>query len=96
VCADVHKDGASGFFTENQFCDRLNGGERRGLPGAGTKQISDRLVIGCIRFAQKKRNVFLGISLIGKMALNPYDDDDPMPKDVMRCAAMARAARQSR
>jgi hypothetical protein len=39
---------------------------------------------------KKKRNVFLGISLIGKMALNPYDDDDPMPKDVMRCAAMAR------
>jgi len=90
IALNVHKDGAVGFFTENQFYDLRAGSERKGLPSAGSQEIAERLVGECIRFAQKKRNQFLNVSADGSGGLEPYSGEDPLPKDIMRHAAMAR------
>jgi predicted nucleotidyltransferase len=66
VTADIHKDGAQSFFAENRFLDLLRAEVRRGLPGAGSRAVTERLVIECVRFAQKKRNTFLGVSASGR------------------------------
>ena len=60
--ADIHKDGARGFFKENSFLNLLDGKEVKGLPGAGSREIKDRLAIEGLRFAQKKRNEFLAVA----------------------------------
>jgi hypothetical protein len=87
--ADVHKDGAEGFFSSNRFLDLLDGSSSNALPNAGEHPISDRLVKQCLRFAQKKRNAFLAINAAGTMGPQPWEGVDPIPKDVMRHAAMA-------
>lgn len=87
--ADVHKDGARGFFQENLFFDLLTGQMRKGLPGAASKPIEERMVVECLRFAQKKRNAFLAVSAAGTLKLPPFDDEEPLPKDIMRHGAMA-------
>jgi predicted nucleotidyltransferase len=89
VEADIHKDGARGFFKENSFLNLLDDKEVKGLPSAGSREIKDRLAIEGLRFAQKKRNEFLAINAKGVGGLAPYQGDDPAPKDVMRNAAMA-------
>ncbi len=89
VEADIHKDGARGFFKENGFLDLLNGRELKGLPGAGSREIKDRLAIEGLRFAQKKRNEFLAVNSHGVGGIGSYQGLDPAPKDVMRNAAMA-------
>jgi predicted nucleotidyltransferase len=88
--ANIHKDGAGGFFTENQFRDLLAKTECRGIPTAGGRSIDERLATECLRFVQKKRNVYLGISAGGSVALTPFSDGEPLPKDIARHAAMAR------
>ncbi|NUJ80258.1 hypothetical protein HUN39_09475 [Methylocystis sp. FS] len=90
VTADIHKDGAQGFYANNQFRDLIAGTERRGLPDAGTRRIGERLVVECLRFAQKKRNAYLGVSASGKESLSSYDSNEPAPKDIMRHGAMAQ------
>lgn len=90
VEADIHKDGAVGFFSVNTFRSLLDDTEHQGLPTAGTVRDAERLVIECFKFAQKKRNAFLGVSPNGTELLTPFDGEDPLPKDIMRCAAMAR------
>jgi predicted nucleotidyltransferase len=89
VEADIHKDGARGFFKENVFLNLLNSKEVKGLPGAGSREIKDRLAMEGMRFAQKKRNEFLAVNSEGVGGLAPYQGADPAPKDVMRNAAMA-------
>jgi hypothetical protein len=90
IGADIHKDGAQGFFSANVFRELATGKDLSGLPGAGSTPISERLVLECARFAQKKRNAFLGVNRSGGVALGEYDGADPLPKDVMRFGAMAQ------
>ncbi len=87
VAGDIHKDGARGFFTHYEFMNLITGKTHQGLPGAGETEILGRFVINCIRFAQKQRNGFLGS---GRLSLVPYDDSEPLPKELMRHGAMAQ------
>ena len=89
IVSDIHKDGAQHFFSENQFLDLVSDLDCRGLPDAGTEPIRDRLVVECFRFAQKKRNEYLSVAADGTGGLTPHENGDPLPKDIMRHAAMA-------
>ncbi|MEY9424587.1 hypothetical protein ABIF69_011093 [Bradyrhizobium japonicum] len=80
VKGDIHKDGARGFFKENAYRSLLDGKESKGLPGAGTREIKDRLAIEGLRLAQKKRNAFLAVNAKGEGGIPPYAGDDPAPK----------------
>ncbi|MEY9238102.1 putative nucleotidyltransferase [Bradyrhizobium japonicum] len=80
VKGDIHKDGARGFFKENAYRSLLDGKESKGLPGAGTLEIKDRLAIEGLRLAQKKRNAFLAVNAKGEGGIPPYAGDDPAPK----------------
>jgi hypothetical protein len=64
IAADIHKDGARSFFSSNRFLDLLAGTPVDGLPYAGSRPVEDRLVIDCIRFAQKKRNSYLAVNAL--------------------------------
>ena len=89
VAADAHKDGAQEFFTANAFFDLLNDRLIKGLPNAGSREIAERLVLGCVRFAQKQRNAYLGVNALGDETIKPFEErDDPAPKAIMRHAAM--------
>ncbi|WP_394890345.1 hypothetical protein ACG873_02915 [Mesorhizobium sp. AaZ16] len=89
VAANIHKDGAAEFFSDNQFLDLSNGEIRDGLPGAGERAVAERLVGECFRFVQKTRNAFLGVNALGAPTLKPFDDKyDAAPKPAMRHAAM--------
>ena len=87
--ANVHKDGAVGFFSENLFLDILKDIEYEGLPAVGSEQ-PPRLVVECLKFSQKKRNAFLAVSPNGSEKMVDFNEADPLPKDIMRYAAMAR------
>ncbi|QEE47589.1 nucleotidyltransferase domain-containing protein [Rhizobium sp. WL3] len=88
VAANVHKDGAGKFYSDNQFLDVLGGKVHDGLPGAGERVVAEHLVGECYRFVQKTRNSFLGVNSLGSPTLKPFDDDDSAPKPIMRHAAM--------
>jgi hypothetical protein len=91
VAADAHKDGAPNFFAANAFYDLVAGKLIDGLPGAGSRAIAERLILGCVRFAQKQRNAYLGVNALGDETLKPFEDgDDPAPKPIMRHAAMVQ------
>ncbi|WP_310475744.1 hypothetical protein [Sandarakinorhabdus sp.] len=95
IGADIHKDGAEGFFRNNEFHDLVSDARSHGMAGVGDVAISHRLVRQCIRFAQKKRHAFLAIAANGKGSLEGYDGDTPLPKDILRHAAMAGALRKT-
>ena len=95
ISADIHKDGAEGFFASNCFINLLEGTAIDKLPGAGERPIDDRLIKQCFRFAQKKRNAFLAVSADGTTSFPSFDGVDPIPKDVMRHAAMAARLRNT-
>lgn len=88
---DVHKDGHREFFTSNVFRDLVTGKDSGGLPGAGTKS-SDRFTAGALAFTQKLRNNYLSVSANGTPRLDRFDGPDPVPKRIMRAAAMAARA----
>jgi predicted nucleotidyltransferase len=90
VAANAHKDGAQEFFTANAFYDLLAGKHIVGLPNAGSRQIAERLIISCVRFAQKQRNAYLGVNALGDESMKAFDDEDPAPKPVMRHGAMVQ------
>lgn len=87
--ANLHKDGSPAFFTRSMFLNLLNDEKTHGIPGAGTQPVSDPLGQMCLRFVQKKRNVFLNVSANKTSNGFNFDDTDPLPKDIMRHAAMA-------
>ena len=90
--ANVHKDGARGFFSRNRFLGVLDGKLHGGLRYGDQLFLSDDLLMECLRFAQKKRNEFVAVSADGTGGLPSFGiGSDPAPKDVMRCAAMAAA-----
>jgi predicted nucleotidyltransferase len=88
---DVHKDGHREFFTANVFRDLVTDAESEGLPGAGATTI-DRFVAGALSFTQKLRNDFLAVSANDTPKLGDYVGADPLPKRIMRAAAMAARA----
>jgi hypothetical protein len=94
IAADLHKDGAGAFFSENQFRDLLEGAERKGLPDAGAKPIDGRLVTEALRFAQKKRNAYLAVRPDGVAGLPTFKDEEPLPKDIARAGAMVAELRE--
>ena len=92
IRGDIHKDGAANFFSNNVFRDLLEKTTPDGpVPSSGTALIADPLVCTALRFAQKYRNVFLATSPNGTSRLTKWTGTDPVPKDVMRHAAMAKA-----
>jgi hypothetical protein len=96
IYADIHKDGAAQFFSNNLFRNLLLDESSDGpMPGAGSLVIANHLACSALRFAQKYRNLFLGISANRKRRLDAWTGSDPVPKDVMRHAAMVAAARSS-
>jgi hypothetical protein len=89
VSANIHKDGAAKFFSDNRFLDLLTGETIGGLPDAGNGRIAERLVGECLRFVQKTRNAYLGVNALGDTTLRSFEDkDDAAPKQAMRHAAM--------
>ena len=94
IVANLHKDGATGFFSENQFRDLLEGAERKGLPDAGAKAIDERLATEALRFAQKKRHTYLAVRPDGAAGLTPFKDEEPLPKDIARAGAMVAQLRE--
>ena len=96
IYADIHKDGAAQFFSNNVFRNLLLDESPDGpLPGAGSFVIDNHLACSALRFAQKYRNLFLATSANRTKRLAAWTGSDPVPKDVMRHAAMAAAARSS-
>ena len=93
IRSDIHKDGAKYFFSQNLFRNLLNQEPDGALPSAGIAVIDDHLVSSSLQFAQKVRNVFLATSANGARRLAEWKGSDPIPKEVMRHAAMAAAAR---
>ncbi|HEX8309997.1 MAG TPA: hypothetical protein VF614_01695, partial [Chthoniobacteraceae bacterium] len=90
VC-DVHKDGHREFFTANVFRDLVTAAEAEGIPGAGVRS-TDRFVAGALSFTQKARNDFLAVSANDTPRMTEFLGPDPLPKRVMRAAAMASRA----
>ncbi|MEI8701881.1 nucleotidyltransferase domain-containing protein [Mesorhizobium sp. ISC15] len=90
ISSDIHKDGARNFFSANTFLDLVSGQIVNGLPNAGSREIKERLVGECIRFAQKTRSSYLGVNALGAETLRPFDDADAAPKQLMRHAAMVQ------
>lgn len=89
VSANLHKDGAATFFSNNRFLDLLTGETINGLADAGKRPILERLVGECLRYAQKTRNAYLGVNAFGDCTLGSFDDkSDSAPKQAMRHAAM--------
>jgi hypothetical protein len=92
IRGDIHKDGVARFFSGNNFRDLLNKIAPDGpAPNSGTLAITDDYVRKAMQFAQKYRNVFLGTSPNGTEGLKQWSGPDPVPKDVVRHAAMTAA-----
>jgi hypothetical protein len=77
IAADVHKDGADGFFSRNQFLDLRDGQVRMGLRNAGQRRLTERLLTQCVRFAQKKRNEFVNVTATGGGPSHHLTDQTP-------------------
>lgn len=91
MASDVHKDGHREFFSANTFRDLSTGKDAVGVPGVATRTV-DRFVASGLAFAQKMRNEFFAVSANRTLRLADYDGGDPLPKRIMRAAAMAAKA----
>lgn len=88
----IHKTGSPEFYATNEFFDLLTG-ERSPIKGVAKYKIVDnQLAFECIRFIQKARNDYFGQDKEGKPSIQEHwPGQDPLPKEIMRGAAMARA-----
>jgi predicted nucleotidyltransferase len=91
VAFDIHKDGHREFFTKNVFRDLATNEDITGLPGAG-KQVPTRFLAAALAFTQKVRNEHFAISANGTPTLMAHGGSDPLPKRIMRAAAMSARA----
>jgi len=91
IAFDIHKDGHRDFFTKNVFRDLTTNKNLTGLPGAGT-QMPTRFVAAALAFTQKIRNEHFAISANGTPTLIAHGGSDPLPKRIMRAAAMSAKA----
>lgn len=88
---NIHKDGTSGFFSENEFEDLTDGSKKSGLSHGLSDPQTARLLRAVVSFAQKVRNQYLGVMANNRSDMLAYNGEDPMPKVAMRSAAMALA-----
>lgn len=90
---DIHKSNIPEFFSQNMF---LNLGSQARTQGilAGNEPINPgRLIVGCLSTIQKYRHAFCHLMANGQNeTLREYSGLDPIPKDLMRAAAMARCS----
>jgi hypothetical protein len=97
--ADIHKSKVRDFFRVSEFLDvSAQVGARveptRGIPGAGTRSLSNDMVRQVIEHSQDIRNRFLAISAIAKTyPLVWSSDTERVPKSILRSAAQASSAR---
>ncbi|MFO6429925.1 hypothetical protein ACLBKT_07500 [Erythrobacter sp. W302b] len=88
---DLHKQNLPSFFSANQFLDLQTEGLNEGLVGAATKECH-RFMAGSLSMAQSMRHRFLGVAAnTRRFLLEPHSGSDPIPKPIMRAAAMARS-----
>ena len=88
----IHKDSDSyDFFGRNQFLP-LNSdiAGKCTLPPLLLCQAEDSDLICAIRGAQKERNQYLALSADGSTQFQPWDENDPVPKELQRVAARVR------
>lgn len=88
--ADIHKQGVSDFFKNNEFLNLLDGSHHMGAPGAGVAAKPSPLALECFKYAQTERNKYLAVSANGEETMADFNGPDPVPKAMMRHAAMAR------
>ena len=87
---DLHKQNLPEFYSANQFLDLVADIRTDGLAGARTMPC-DRFVAGSLSMTQSMRHRFLGVAAnTRRLLLEPYSGGDPIPKPIMRAAAMAR------
>ena len=94
VTRDVHKSGVRDFFRENKFKNLGHSANSQEAPLLLTSPVeTDEKTRQVLGFVQGIRNKFLGISPSGKLSLPVWNDaSDPLPKELMRHAAIARQA----
>ncbi|WP_057883660.1 nucleotidyltransferase family protein [Tsuneonella troitsensis] len=86
---DLHKQNLPEFYSANQFLDLASQKVEDGLAGAASKPCH-RFAAGSISMTQGIRHSFLGVAANTRRSLEPFDGVDPIPKPIMRAAAMAR------
>ena len=84
---NIHKSGSRRFFERNYFYDLLNGSLELGIPGAGTKMVSDDHRHP-LEYVQKTRNAYLAVAANGEGGLTEFSGVEPLPKDLTRMAAL--------
>lgn len=93
---DIHKSGARDFFQVNDFLSLL---DKKSVPAPLlniTPTSLDERGRQAIQFTQDTRNKYLGVSASGKAKMVTWSDtSDPLPKELMRQAAAAKAASAS-
>jgi|GEM_PF-3483571 len=87
--ANIHKSNGANFYSINLFRNLLEQQPDGPLLHAGSTPIRDDLICTAFAFTQNIRNKFLSIAPNKNMALPEWQGPDPVPKDVMRHAAMA-------
>ncbi|MEP2988191.1 MAG: hypothetical protein ABJN65_08065 [Parasphingorhabdus sp.] len=87
---DIHKSNIPEFFSKNNFISIEDESSSLGIPSI-EKSSADRLFVGCLSVVQNYRHAFCHVLTNGRRnKLLEYDDSDPIPKSLMRAAAMAR------
>ncbi|MFL5382355.1 MAG: hypothetical protein ACJ8GN_07600 [Longimicrobiaceae bacterium] len=96
LTAGLHKDGVDDFFPANRFISVTT--REPVLLSAIHHRISPEIegALSAIRGVQKLRNKALSLSPNGNGGLVPFDSADPLPKDLMRCAAQVSYALRCR
>jgi len=80
------------FFAKNRFVGILDKSEYEML-GPENRSKCDRLVAACLGFTQKTRSQFLAVCANGRPTIIDFDGEDPLPKPLMRAAAMAASGK---
>ena len=89
LSGDIHKSGSRRFFQSNNFLDLLHDTKPKPLRSNILKETDDNSR-ETFEFAQAIRNKFLSVSVSGKPTLTEWiDPTDPLPKEIMRHAAIA-------
>jgi hypothetical protein len=88
----VHKDKAAQFFSHNEFLSITE--HTIGSLGKEHTALAAPIegALDAIRETQRARNQMLAVSPAGLKTLKAFNDEDPLPKTLVRCAAQVRWA----
>ena len=96
LSCDIHKSGSPRFFRSNNFLDLLHDTKSKPLRRKAGKIVDDS-TRETFQFVQGVRNKFLSVAVSGKPSLAEWSDrTDPLPKEIMRHAAIATDQPNSR